>query len=467
MAIIYFWGAAQEVTGSCHLIESASFGKILLDCGMHQGGNSIDRIGDEGFPFNPASIDAVLLSHAHLDHSGMLPKLVHDGFTGPIYCTSETADLLVVMLQDSVSIYMGDLARENRRLARKGKPLLEPEYSEEDVMQVIAQCESQSYNKELKLAEQTTVRFHDAGHILGSAIIELSFEERGEQKKLVFSGDLGNKSAVLMNDPSILTKADIVLMESTYGDRNHKSIDNTVSELKTILKDTENRGGNIMIPAFAVGRTQEILFYLGQLHQQGLLDNWQVILDSPMAIEVTRVYDKWFSALDSDEIEEASPNAHSILKDFIPRLFLSVAPDESMMINKIKKGALIIAGSGMCTGGRIRHHFKQRIWDSRNAIIFCGYQANGTLGRLLVDGLQHLKLFGDDYVVKAQIETLGGFSAHAGQNELVEWVSHFENNPKVVLVHGEPKAQEALAQKLWEDKNIRAVIPSLGQSLVF
>tara|TARA_R110000744_G_scaffold11265_8_gene34334 strand:- start:986 stop:2389 length:1404 start_codon:yes stop_codon:yes gene_type:complete len=467
MAIIYFWGAAQEVTGSCHLIESASFGKILLDCGMHQGGNSIDRIGDEGFPFNPASIDAVLLSHAHLDHSGMLPKLVHEGFTGPIYCTSETADLLVVMLQDSVSIYMGDLARENRRLARKGKPLLEPEYSEEDVMQVIAQCESQSYNKGLKLAEQTTVRFHDAGHILGSAIIELSFEERGEQKKLVFSGDLGNKSAVLMNDPSILTKADIVLMESTYGDRNHKSIDNTVSELKTILKDTENRGGNIMIPAFAVGRTQEILFYLGQLHQQGLLDNWQVILDSPMAIEVTRVYDKWFSALDSDEIEEASPNAHSILKDFIPRLFLSVAPDESMMINKIKKGALIIAGSGMCTGGRIRHHFKQRIWDSRNAIIFCGYQANGTLGRLLVDGLQHLKLFGDDYVVKAQIETLGGFSAHAGQNELVEWVSHFENNPKVVLVHGEPKAQEALAQKLWEDKNIRAVIPSLGQSLVF
>lgn len=182
MAIIYFWGAAQEVTGSCHLIESASFGKILLDCGMHQGGNSIDRIGDEGFPFNPASIDAVLLSHAHLDHSGMLPKLVHDGFTGPIYCTSETADLLVVMLQDSVSIYMGDLARENRRLARKGKPLLEPEYSEEDVMQVIAQCESQSYNKALKLAEQTTVRFHDAGHILGSAIIELSFEERGEQK---------------------------------------------------------------------------------------------------------------------------------------------------------------------------------------------------------------------------------------------------------------------------------------------
>ncbi|WP_166425517.1 MBL fold metallo-hydrolase [Paraglaciecola sp. 20A4] len=467
MAIIYFWGAAQEVTGSCHLVESASFGKLLLDCGMHQGGNSIERIGDKGFPFNPASIGAVILSHAHLDHSGMLPKLVHDGFTGPIYCTSETAELLVVMLKDSVSIYMGDLARENRRLARKGKPLVEPEYSEEDVMQVLTQCEPQTYNKAFTIADNANVCLHDAGHILGSAIVELSFEERDEQKKLVFSGDLGNKSAVLMKDPTILTKADIVLMESTYGDRNHKSIDNTVSELKTILRNTAERGGNIMIPAFAVGRTQEILFYLGQLHQQGLLDNWQVILDSPMAIEVTKVYDHWFSALDIDEIEQASPHAQSILKDFIPRLFLSVTPDESMMINKMKKGALIIAGSGMCTGGRIRHHFKQRIWDARNSIIFCGYQANGTLGRLLVDGLQHLKLFGDDYVVKAQIETLGGFSAHAGQSELIEWVAHFENSPKVVLVHGEPKAQEALAQKLWTDKNIRVVIPSLGQSLVF
>ena len=467
MAIVYFWGAAQEVTGSCHLVESASFGKVLLDCGMHQGGNSIERIGDGGFPFNPASIDAVVLSHAHLDHSGMLPKLVHDGFTGPIYCSLETADLLLVMLRDSVGIYMSDLERENRRLARKDKAPIEPEYTEEDVMQAITQCVPQAYKKAFNIADKATICFHDAGHILGSAIVELSFTERGEDKKLVFSGDLGNKSAVLMKDPSILTKADIVLMESTYGDRNHKSIDNTVAELKTILRDTEARGGNIMIPAFAVGRTQEILFYLGQLHQEGLLDNWQVILDSPMAIEVTRVYDKWFHALDSNEIEQASPHAHSILKDFIPRLFLSVAPDESMMINKIKKGALIIAGSGMCTGGRIRHHFKQRIWDARNTVIFCGYQAKGTLGRLLVDGLQHLKLFGDDYVVKAQIETLGGFSAHAGQSELIEWISHFENSPKVVLVHGEPKAQEALAQKLWTDKNIKAVIPSLGQSLVF
>ena len=467
MAIIYFWGAAQEVTGSCHLIESSAFGKILLDCGIRQGGDALARMGDGEFSFNPATIDAVILSHAHLDHSGLLPKLVHDGFSGPIYCSAATADLLPVMLRDSVGIYLSDLERENRRLARKDKPPLEPLYGEEDVNQVLTQCVPQPYKHSFAIAEQAKVQLFDAGHILGSAIVELSFSERGEHKTLVFSGDLGNKNAVLMKDPSILNKADIVLMEGTYGDRNHKSLDDTVSQLKTILADTEARGGNIMIPAFAVGRTQEILFYLGCLHQEGLLKNWQVILDSPMAIEVSQVYDKWFSALDQSEIEQASPKARSILSDFIPRLFLSVSPDESMMINKIQKGALIIAGSGMCTGGRIRHHFKQRIWDSRNTIIFCGYQANGTLGRMLVDGLKHLKLFGDEYIVKAQIETLGGFSAHAGQRDLIDWLGHFDNAPKVVLVHGEPVALEALAQKLWDDKNIKALIPSLGQSLVF
>ncbi|WJG10703.1 MBL fold metallo-hydrolase [Aliiglaciecola sp. LCG003] len=467
MAIVYFWGAAQEVTGSCHLVESAEFGKVLLDCGMHQGGNSMDRIGDADFEFSPTSLDAVILSHAHLDHSGMLPRLVHDGYSGPIYCSLETADLLEVMLKDSVGIYMSDLERENRRRARKDKPPLEPEYTEQDVLQTLQQCVAYPYKKPFNLTDKSSVCFHDAGHILGSAIVELTFEERGENKKLVFSGDLGNKSAVLMKEPSILTKADVVLMEGTYGDRNHKSLDDTVSQLKTILQETEARGGNIMIPAFAVGRTQEILFYLGCLHQEGLLKNWQIILDSPMAIEVTRVYDKWFSALDKNEIAQASPNAHSILKDFIPRLFLSVTPQDSMSVNKISKGALIIAGSGMCTGGRIRHHFKQRIWDARNAIIFCGFQAKGTLGRLLVDGLHHLKLFGEDYVVKAQIETLGGFSAHAGQAELIEWISNFENSPKVVLVHGEAKALETLAQKLWEDKQIRATIPAKGESLVF
>jgi metallo-beta-lactamase family protein len=467
MANIKFLGAAQEVTGSCHMLESPSFGRILLDCGMHQGGSSVRRTQQERFMFDPHNIDAVILSHAHLDHSGMLPKLVREGFSGPIFCADATAELLEVMLLDSVSIYLGDLARANRRLARKGKVLLEPEYNKEDVIQTLSLCKSIDYQQAFNLSDTAKVTFYDAGHILGSAIVELCFSEKGKSKTLVFSGDLGNKDAVLMNDPTVLTKADIVLMEGTYGDRNHRPIEDTVNQLRQVLSDTEKRGGNIMIPAFAVGRTQELLFYLGQLHREGELDNWQVILDSPMAIEVTKVYDRWFESLDNDEIEGATPAAHSIIKDFIPRLFLSITPENSMAINNLKKGALIIAGSGMCTGGRIRHHFKQRIWDHRNTVIFCGYQAKGTLGRLLVDGKEIIKVFNDTFAVKAKVETLGGFSAHAGQCQLIDWLSNFTTSPRVVLVHGDPEALDALSQKLWDEKKIVSDIPFFGHCIAF
>jgi metallo-beta-lactamase family protein len=467
MASIKFCGAAQEVTGSCHLIKSSSFGSILLDCGLHQGGSYERRTQQEQFSFSPHRIDAVVLSHGHLDHSGMLPKLVHEGFDGPIFCADATSDLLQVMLLDSVGIYLNDLERENRQRARKGKSLLQPTYNEVDVQKALSLCVTRNYAEPFNLSDDAQVIFYDAGHILGSAIVELTFTERNKRKTLVFSGDIGNKSAVLMNDPTMLTHADVVLMEGTYGDRNHRSIEDTVEQLIKILEDTEARGGNIMIPAFAVGRTQELLFYFGQLQHRGKLDNWQVILDSPMAIEVTKVYDRWFRSLDNDEIEQETPSAQSILKDFIPRLFLSVTPDDSIAINKIKKGAIIIAGSGMCTGGRIRHHFKQRIWDSRNTIIFCGFQAQGTLGRLLVDGKTSIKIFNDTFAVKAQIETLGGFSAHAGQSELIEWVSNFENKPRVILVHGDPDALDCLSQKLWDDKKIEADVPILNQTIAF
>lgn len=467
MATITFEGAAQEVTGSCHMVESVSFGRILLDCGMHQGGHNVDRMEKEFFDFDPASINAVVLSHAHLDHCGMLPKLVNQGFTGSIYCSFATAGLIDIMLKDSAGIYFGDLERENVRRARKGKTLLVPEYSEEDVESTLELCKGIEYKNKIEILPGLQVQFQDAGHILGSAIVELFIHENDLHKKLVFSGDLGNKNAVLMKDPAIIEKADVVLMESTYGDRNHKKIEDTLEQLKAILIETHARGGNILIPAFAVGRTQEILFYLGMLHNQGLLDNWQVALDSPMAIEVTRVYDKWFRSLDQQEIQEATPLAKSILKDFIPNLYLSVSVEESIAINRIKKGAIIIAGSGMCTGGRIRHHFKQRIWNDRNTIIFCGYQANGTLGRLLVDGKKDIRMFGDHFAVKAQVETLGGFSAHAGQNELMEWLQGFNSKPSVVLVHGEPKSMDALATRIWSDLHIRVKVPQRGESMVF
>lgn len=467
MATITFHGGAQEVTGSCHLLEVNGIGRFLMDCGMHQGGSSGRKAQDEFFEFNPKFINAVFLSHGHLDHCGMLPKLVNEGFRGTIYCSDATASLLGIMLRDSVSIYLSDLARENLRRARKGKEPIEPQYTEEDVENVLKLCVGKPYKQLVPICDRLQIRFQDAGHILGSAMIEVFIEENDEQKKLVFSGDLGNKNAVLMKDPSIIKEANVVLMESTYGDRNHREIEDTLLQFQQVLADTHARGGNVMIPAFAVGRTQEILFYLGMLHNQGLLDNWQVALDSPMAIEVTRVYDRWFRALDQEEINESTPNAKSILNDFIPNLFLAVSVEESMAINRIKKGAIIIAGSGMCTGGRIRHHFKQRIWDARNTIIFCGFQAIGTLGRLLVDGKSHIKIFNDDYAVKAKIETLGGFSAHAGQDELVNWISAFTTNPLVVLVHGEPTAIDALSARLWSERKIHAKVPYIGESMVF
>ncbi|MEM0516526.1 MBL fold metallo-hydrolase [Pseudoalteromonas sp. YIC-827] len=467
MAKITFHGAAQEVTGSCHLLSTPALGEVLLDCGMQQGMRTKHKVSRKQFNFNPHTIDAVILSHAHLDHSGRLPSLVHDGFQGPIYCTEATSQLLPVMLFDSLSLYENDLMRENRKLKRKGKPEIEPMYSKTDVLQVLDLLKPIAYKEKKQLAEQASLCFYDAGHILGSAIVELKFDDEGIQKTLVFSGDLGNKDTLLMNDPTLLEHADIVLMEGTYGDREHKSLGDTLTQFKEVLHQAFENGGNVMIPAFAVGRTQELLLYLGKLQMAGELDNWQIFLDSPMAIEVTQIYDQWLPTLDCEGVKPLCTGEQTLLKNFLSTLHLMVTADDSMSINKISKGALIIAGSGMCTGGRITHHFKHRIWDSRNTLIFVGFQAYGTLGRILVEGAQHIKLFGDDFIVKAQIETLGGFSAHAGQRELINWVANFKSFPKVVLVHGEPDALAALSEKLQQEHNIKAEIPILGQSIEF
>ena len=467
MATITFHGAAQEVTGSCHLLESPSVGRILLDCGMHQGGDAVERIQDEKFAFDPATIDAVVLSHAHLDHSGLLPRLVHEGFTGPVICTLATAELLEVMLNDSVGLYLRDLERNNMRNARRGRPLLDPIYTMEDVEAVLKRCVGHRYRESIDLGESASLRFHDAGHILGSAIVEITLREQDKEKVLVFSGDLGKNDSVLMKEPASPTKADVLLVESTYGDREHRGEQDTVVQLREILRETWKIGGSVMIPAFAVGRTQDILFHLGCLHYEGELDNWEVFLDSPMAIAVTRVYDRWLKLLDGDDVRQLSDVHKSSLEKFLPTLNLTASTEESMAINRIKGGAIIIAGSGMCTGGRIRHHFKQRIWDRRNTVIFTGYQAMGTLGRVIVDGASNIKMFGEDYVVKARVETLGGLSAHAGQSQLVDWVGAYQPRPRTLLVHGEPKAQDIMADKLWREQNLKVEIPAQGQSIVF
>jgi metallo-beta-lactamase family protein len=370
------------------------------------------------------------------------------------------------MLNDSVGLYLRDLERSNVRNARRGKPELEPAFGLEDVQGVLGLCEGHEYGQEISLGDSVTLVFHDAGHILGSSVVEVRLHEKGEDRVLVFSGDLGKADSVLMNEPAHPGRADLLLMESTYGDREHRGEQDSLAQLREVLQETWRRGGSVMIPSFAVGRTQDILFHLGCLHYQGELDNWEVFLDSPMAIAITRVYDRWLDMLNGDDVRQLSEVQKTSLEKFLPTLNLAMDTEESMAINRIKGGAIIIAGSGMCTGGRIRHHFKQRIWDDRNTIIFTGYQARGTLGRVLVDGAGNIRMFGEEYVVKARIETLGGLSAHAGQSELVAWVKEFGPDTRTYLVHGEPRAQDALADRLWRESSIKVEIPGRGKTIV-
>jgi metallo-beta-lactamase family protein len=470
MATITFHGAAREVTGSCHLLESPALGRVLLDCGMRQGGDAVERMQDERFAFDPASIDAVVLSHAHLDHSGMLPRLVPGRLqrSHPLQPVPRV-ELLDIMLRDAAGLYLRDLERENRRRnKRRGRAGARPGVHAWKMSNARPRrLPRRGLRRCVSLGSAGTLRFHDAGHILGSAIVEIVFEDDGREKTLVFSGDLGKEDSVLMLPPTRLEKADIVLMESTYGDREHKGEADTLSELRDVLRDTWRRGGNVMIPSFAVERTQELLFHLALLYQRGELDAWRVFLDSPMAIDVTRVYDRWLSLLDQKDVQALGKLPRGSLETALPMLTLTPETDQSMAINRIQSGAIIIAGSGMCTGGRIRHHFKQRIWDANNTILFVGFQAAGTLGRLLVDGMHRIRLFREDYEVKAQIETLGGLSAHAGQRGLIAWVSAFTTAPKVVLVHGEPRAQDALAERLQQELGREVEVPSRGDSLSF
>jgi len=465
MAKLTFYGATAGVTGSCYLIETED-ATILMECGLIQGSREEEARNKEPFPFDINKLDAVVLSHAHLDHTGRVPKLVADGYSGQIYMTFPTNELLEILHNDAASLQERDSEWENIRRRRAGKKEIEPLYTTEDVAVALKLYQGIAYGKRQQLARGIDVCFRDAGHILGSAIVELFITEQGREKKLVFSGDLGNCCAALLRDPETVQDADVLLMESTYGDRDHRPVEETLAEFEDIITDASKNGGNILIPSFAVGRTQEIIFYLGKLYQKGKLKQQAVYLDSPMAIAATEVYHRFQNVFNLEDRASLRQSKSGSLHTFLPRLRYSRTTDESMALNRIESGAIIIAGSGMCNGGRIRHHLKHNLWKRNAHVVIVGFQARGTPGRALVDGAKTFRVVGEDIAVKASIHTLGGFSAHASQSQLINWINNFKKpHPDVYLVHGEDNAKAMLQAKLSE-QGWSANIPGYGESIL-
>jgi len=451
-----FLGAAGAVTGSCYLLQT-SRATLLLECGQIQGSPTEEALNRLPLPVPWDSIDAIVLSHAHIDHSGRLPLSRREGYDGPVYTNDATRALCDVMLRDSAYLHEKDADWENRKRRRKGLPLVRPLYTRADAKSVMGQFVGLEYGERREILPGIEVRLNDAGHILGAAIVELWLEDEGVRRKLVFSGDLGYANAPVMNVPAAVTDADLVMLESTYGDRNHRSFESTLDELRTIFRTAASMRGNVLIPAFAVGRTQDLLYLMSEHYADWRLDRWQVILDSPMAIEATAIY-SGFRRLYRAEIFRDGQNWPAL-----PNFAATRSSDESMALNRIESGAIIIAGSGMCTGGRIRHHLKHNVWRPECHVVMIGFQAQGTLGRKLVDKAPWIRLWQETIRVNASIHTVGGLSAHADQDGLLDWYGNFRSNPPVYLVHGEEKARLALTDKLEERYGVEARRPRLDE----
>ena len=440
---VRFHGAAGEVTGSCHEVEAAGH-RLLLDCGLIQGGPEDERRNFDPFAFDPAAVDAVVLSHAHIDHCGRLPLLVKRGFTGPIWTHAATADLLRVMLEDSAFIAEMDAEQANKR-REGGHANHLPLFTRADVGPVLSQLQRLAYDAPREILPGVHVTLRDAGHILGSASVEVRAREGGGERVLVFSGDLGMKGTPILRDPAPVPRADLLLLESTYGGRGHRDRADTITEVGDILQHAWNDGGNVLIPAFAVGRTQEMLYWFARYWDEWQMARWKIFVDSPMATKVVDVYGGHEDLFDAAarKVWDAKPNPFRL-----PNLRYTADVEASRGINAHEGGAIIIAGSGMCNGGRIRHHLRQNLGRKQAHVLFVGYQAQGTLGRRLVDGATRVRLLGEDIQVNAQRHTVGGLSAHSDQPGLLEWYGQIENHPRTVLVHGEGEAREALAGML-------------------
>lgn len=444
MLQLQFLGAAQEVTGSCFLLRVGEH-KLLVECGLIQGTFEDEARNRDPFPFEASEIDAVVLTHSHLDHSGRLPLLAKAGFSGPIFTQNASADLCRILLKDSGYLNEKEVEWENRKRQRKHLPLLEPLYTLEEAKAVMDQFVPLDYGVETEILPGVKIRLNDAGHILGSSIVEMWLSDSGVTRKLVFSGDLGHHGAPILNDPTIIEAADLVLMESTYGDRDHRSWDETWAELEEVLLSARHDKGIVMIPAFAVGRTQELLYAFNLNYEKWQMDRWTIFLDSPMAIEATEAYSRHRDLYDLEAKKLQQQNGNPFM---LPNLHMSRTAEESIAINRIRSGAIVIAGSGMCSGGRIKHHFKHNIWRQNSHVLIVGFQARGTLGRKLVDGAEQISLWGETVSVSAKVHTIGGFSAHADRDGLLNWYKKFKGRPPIALVHGEPEAIDPLAGRV-------------------
>lgn len=453
---IRFLGGARTVTGSCFYL-SREKNKILVDCGMYQGPGA-DEINRRKFEFEPSDIDCLFLTHSHLDHVGLVPRLVKEGFKGKIITTSAAADIVELILYDSAHIQESDTEWYNRKALRAGLELKKPIYIRRDVDMVLPLFNRKHYGKIETLCKGLRYRFVDAGHILGSSTLEIWYKDGPGEKKMVFSGDIGKKDNPIVNDPVFVEETDYLTIESTYGNRNHKSRKDSIDELVDVIKETFKKGGNVIIPSFALGRTQDLLFILNKLVKEDRLFRINVYIDSPLAEGITRVYNAHQEYFDEEAKELFNIESRDAL-----RIHFTRRMEDSIALNRIKREAIIIASSGMCEGGRVQHHLKHNLWRKESSIIFVGFQARGTLGRQVVDGAKIVEVLGEKIVVRAGIHTLGGFSAHADQEELLNWISKFRNSPEIFIVHGEEKVSLEFQSLIDERFKYKTHVPSRGE----
>lgn len=454
---IRFLGAARTVTGSCFLVEGNGH-RFAVDCGMHQGNAEIEKRNWDVDVYKPETIEWFIITHAHIDHIGLLPRLVKKGFKGPVYATPPTKDLIRILLLDSAHIQEMEAQWKSKKHLRSGERFIHPLYTENDAMATLPFVETVPYNQPFKPCPGVTVNFKDAGHILGAAIIELWVEESGMTTKLVFSGDIGRPAQLLMEDPSIIDSADVLFLDSTYGNRDHKGEDESLDELAEAIAYSYEKKEKVIIPAFAVERTQELMYCLYLLSKDGRLPaDMPVFLDSPLAIQATEIFRRHTAYLD-DETRELIRRGEDPLR--LSQIQFTPTTEESMAINTLAGPAVVISASGMANAGRIKHHLRHNIWREGASIVFVGFQAQGTTGRKIVDGAKKIRLFNEEIAVKARIFTINGFSAHAGQSQLLDWLQHFQTpEMQVFLVHGEYSVQQVLAEKIRERFGFKVIIP--------